>query len=106
MNSLFNQILNIIVPLLIGLAIGFIFFAVLWLTVRKLVATEISGAGMLLSFVVRTFLAVGGFYLVLTTGFGPSWERAAACLVGFVCARIFTAHLITTSLKEGGVHAT
>lgn len=67
---------------------------------------EISGAGMLLSFVVRTFLAVAGFYFVLTTGLGPSWERAAGCLAGFICARIFTARLITAYLKAGGFHAT
>jgi F1F0 ATPase subunit 2 len=49
------------------------------------------------SFVVRTGVTLGGFYLI---GDGR-WERLAACLLGFVVARMAATRL-TKSCMNGG----
>ena len=88
----------------IGFGIGFFFFGGLWLTVKGLVASKISGVGMLLSLIGRTALTMAGFYLVLNFGSGPSWERVAACLLGFLCSRVIMARMTAAHLKAGRCH--
>lgn len=73
-----------------GLAFGLFFFGGLWLTVRRLPASRCPVLLLLASFAIRTAVAVVGFYFVM----GGRWERALACLVGFLIMRfVLTARL-------------
>jgi F1F0 ATPase subunit 2 len=49
------------------------------------------------SFVVRTGVTLGGFYLI---GDGR-WERLAACLLGFGVARMAATRLTKSSMNGG-----
>jgi len=67
-----------------GMVLGALFFAGLWLSVRKLSHAERPGVLMAFSYVARMTAVLGGLYL-LTSG---DWQKLAAALVGFVLARI------------------
>ena len=66
-----------------GLLLGIVFFAGLWLTLRKAVCSERPALWLLGSQFLRTGLALSGFYLVAD----GHWQRLLACLLGFVIAR-------------------
>lgn len=69
--------------LVAGGGLGFIFFGVLWYTVRQGLQSSRPARWFLVSLLVRMSVVLGGFYLV-----GHSdWRRLAACLAGFVSAR-------------------
>lgn len=67
----------------IGSALGGVYFAGLWETVRKLPDAEKPVRRMALSFALRTALALTGFYLVMQ----GDWQRLAAAMVGFLLMR-------------------
>jgi F1F0 ATPase subunit 2 len=69
--------------LLAGLCIGMMFFTGLWWTVQSAATSRQPGILFAGSLLLRTALAVGGFYLV---GKG-SWLRLVLCLVGFIVGR-------------------
>ena len=75
------------VPLLIawatGLLLGALYFGGLWLTVRRGVSSAHPARLFLGSLLIRSAVALAGFYLV---GRGH-WERMALCLLAFVIAR-------------------
>lgn len=73
----------IIVSLAIGAVLGAIYFAGLWITVRRLAITRQPALLMLVSFIGRVAVVLLGFYFV-TDG---RWERLIACLAGFLLAR-------------------
>ncbi len=66
-----------------GLLIGAIFYGGLWWTVRRICARA-AGLWLAGSFLVRTMIALAGFYAAAR----GSWQGAAACLAGFIVARI------------------
>ena len=66
-----------------GLLLGTIFFGGLWWTVRGGLTAEQPALWFLGSLILRTCIAVGGFFLVA----GDVWERWLACLIGFMVAR-------------------
>jgi F1F0 ATPase subunit 2 len=70
--------------LLAGISIGVLFFAGLWWTVQKSVSSRQPGVLFAGSFLLRTALALSGFYFV---GSG-SFSRLAACLAGFIVGRM------------------
>lgn len=80
-----------------GLCLGTFFFGGLWWTTRRALASSHSAAWFMGSFVVRTGVTLGGFYLV---GDGR-WERLAVCLLGFIMARMAATRL-TKSCMNGG----
>jgi F1F0 ATPase subunit 2 len=69
--------------LLPGLILGAVYFGGLWLTVRYAIASRLPAISFVGSYVVRTAVALGGFYYV---GKG-SWQSALICLAGFIMAR-------------------
>jgi F1F0 ATPase subunit 2 len=85
-------------PLLLALALGTIlgamFFGGLWWTVARGTGSRHAARWFLLSLLLRTSAATFGFYLV---GRG-SWERLAACLAGFVLARLIVTRLIADAV--------
>ncbi len=87
--------------LLGGGLLGLFFFGGLWWTVQKITG---SGGPYLLfvaSFIVRTTLVLGGFYLLLTVG----WQYLLVAMAGFLVARTILANKLkphtTTAGKEG-----
>jgi len=67
-----------------GVALGAIFFGGLWWTVQKGVASKQPALWFSGSLLLRTSITLAGFYLVG----GGDWTRLAACLLGFVLARL------------------
>lgn len=67
-----------------GLILGTIFCGGLWWTVRKGMLSPRPALWFLGSLLLRMGLVMAGFFIV---GQGD-WRRLAACLVGFIMARI------------------
>ncbi len=73
----------IVLSVAAGVGLGLLYFGGLWLTVRRLAGSRRPALLFGSSFVVRLSLTVIGFYFVMD----GSWERALACLGGFLIAR-------------------
>lgn len=67
-----------------GLVLGIVFFGGLWLTVRKGTASSVPALWFFGSFVLRTAIAVAGFYFIVA---GGHFTRLVAALIGFVIMR-------------------
>jgi F1/F0 ATPase, Methanosarcina type, subunit 2 len=67
-----------------GMALGLLYFGGLWMTIQRLPHTRSPIPFMLGSMIIRTAITVGGFYYVMN----QHWERAVACLIGFVLMRV------------------
>lgn len=70
-----------------GMAIGLLYFGGLWLTIRQLPQSRHPVLLMMSSLIVRTAITVGAFYYVMN----QHWERAIACLIGFIAIRMILA---------------
>ncbi|MDW7761707.1 MAG: ATP synthase subunit I [Acidobacteriota bacterium] len=84
-----NDMLSLVPALGAGGIIGAIFFGGLWWTVRKGLTSKKPSLWFFGSLVVRTILALAGFYFVS----GGEWKRLLACLLGFVIARVIVIRL-------------
>ena len=84
-----NDTLTLALAGLAGGALGAIFFGGLWWTVRRGVASTQPALWFFGSLLLRTSVALGGFYVV---GSGQ-WERLLMCLLGFVAARVIVTWL-------------
>lgn len=69
--------------LLFGAALGLVFFGGLWWTALRMARPGHSALLPLASYLVRMAVFVGGFLFALQ----GAWERALACLAGFLAAR-------------------
>jgi F1F0 ATPase subunit 2 len=67
-----------------GVLLGAFFFGGLWWTVQKGVTSDLPAVWFLGSLLLRTGTILAGFYLVSQ----GHWSRLAACLLGFLFARI------------------
>jgi F1F0 ATPase subunit 2 len=85
-----NSALLLSSSFLAGIAFGGIFFGGLWLTIRYALSSAALGMWLMASFIVRTAIALAGFYLV----FAGDWRRLTACLLGFVSARFIIARVL------------
>ena len=79
------MIAELILCFMVGAAIGAIYFAGLWETVRKLSETNKPFRRVVLSFALRMILLISGFYLVMQ----GEWERLVAAMIGLILAREF-----------------
>lgn len=79
--------------LMAGVLLGGIFFGGLWWTVRKGVSSSRPARLFISSFVLRTSLALAGFYYI---GYG-NWQRLLLCLLGFFMARLAVTWLTQSS---------
>ncbi len=84
-----NLTMALVLALVAGLGLGAIFFGGLWWTVRKGVSSTRPALWFVGSLLLRTSIALTGFYLV---GRGH-WEWLLACLLGFVIARVVVTRL-------------
>lgn len=84
-----NETLRVVLALVGGVSLGGIFFGGLWWTVRKGVSSIHPALLFFGSLLLRTLIALAGFYFV---GRGD-WERLVGCLIGFVVARLIVTRL-------------
>jgi F1F0 ATPase subunit 2 len=78
-----NEILKVVLAWMTGGLLGTVFFGGLWWTVQKGVSSPRPALWFFTSMLLRTSLALAGFYLV---GRGH-WERLIVCLLGFLMTR-------------------
>jgi F1F0 ATPase subunit 2 len=76
--------ITLTLALVAGLLLGAMFFGGLWWTVRRAVSSRNPALWFSGSTVVRTALALAGFYEVGN----HHWQRLLMCLFGFVAARL------------------
>jgi F1F0 ATPase subunit 2 len=101
-----NDAAHLIVAAVAGAALGAFFFAGLWWTIIRAVASKRPAAWFLCSLFLRTLVVLAGFYIV---GRGD-WRRLLACMLGFVAARMVVlratrprAERTGLIMKEGGL---
>ena len=89
-----------IAAVLTGILLGGVFFGGLWWTVRKGLspsqAASQAAFWFLGSFLIRTTITVGGFYLV---GRGD-WRRMIGCLAGFLLGRLVVVRLTRSRTSQ------
>ena len=78
-----NEPLSLASALVAGVLLGAIFFGGLWWTVRRGVSSKQVSLWFLGSMLLRTCIALLGFYFVL----GGNWKRLLTGLLGFIIAR-------------------
>lgn len=87
--------LQFLAALLVGFALGVLFFGGLWFTVQRSVTSRKPALWFLASFVFRTSLLLTGFYYVAK----ESWQSLLICVAGFVIARLAVIS-ITSSIRQ------
>jgi F1F0 ATPase subunit 2 len=93
-----TETLNLMLALVTGISLGAIFFGGLWWTVQKGVISKQPALWFLGSLLLRTCLALAGFYFVAR----GRWERLLLCLLGFVAARLIVTRY--TRVEAGNAH--
>ena len=94
-----NEALSLVQALVTGALLGAMFFGGLWWTVQKVVSSQWPALWFLGSLLLRTSIALAGFYFVAL----GHWERLVVCLIGFVIARLIVARLIRSTEKPAYV---
>ena len=89
-----NEMARVLGAVLAGSALGVVFFAGLWWTIRRGLSSRLAGLWFSGSFLLRTAIVVAGFYFVAQ----GDWRRMAGCAAGFLGSRVFVVRL--TRLKE------
>lgn len=80
-----SMVLHLFIAFAAGLILGLFYFGTLWLTLQRLPVTRRPALLTVGGFFVRTGLTLVGFFLVMA----GHWERAIACMVGFLVMRKF-----------------
>ena len=90
---------RLVVPLLVGVLLGAVFFGGLWWTVQRAVSARWVALWFFASLLLRTGIVLGGFYLSC----GDDWQRWLAALFGFVVARVVVTRVTRpqTDFPEG-----
>ena len=89
-------IVALVLPLLAGVLLGMFFFGGLWWTIRRGVSSKEPAALFFFSLLLRTGMAMGGFYFVAR----GDWRRLLACLLGFFLARILVTRLTRAPIAK------
>jgi F1F0 ATPase subunit 2 len=91
-----SDTLALALALFAGAMLGVIFFGGLWWTVQKGVTSETPALWFLGSLLLRTSLVLAGFYLAAQ----GHWSRLAACLLGFLIARLIVVRRLIRAPAE------
>jgi F1F0 ATPase subunit 2 len=78
------------------MGLGLIFFAGLWWTVKKIQTAAQPASWLIVSFVLRVAIVVGGVYWVSH----GQWQRVLACTLGILCARFIVLRLTHVSRSQ------
>ena len=90
-----NDSKYMILALIVGFIIGTIFYYGLWFTIQKGVKSALPALWFLVSFLLRTSIALIGFYYISH----DHWQRLPVSLIGFLIAR-YVITRITKPNKE------
>jgi F1F0 ATPase subunit 2 len=88
-----NEAPTLVLAWVAGAGLGAMFFGGLWWTVRRGISSARPAAWFLGSLLLRTSVALAGFYAVS----GGHWQPLLACLLGFFMARLAAARLARPS---------
>ncbi len=80
----------------VGFITGLIFFGGLWFTTQRLSTWKYPAVWLLISFMVRASVMLGALYWVGK----DHLPRMAACLVGFLIARVAMLHVTREKSQE------
>jgi len=80
----------IVLGALAGLVLGALFYGGLWFTVRRLPASQHPALLALVSFWIRSAIAVAGLVMLAKQG----WQCGLAALVTFLLGRVVVARLL------------
>ena len=80
-----DKMVTLVLAFAAGGLLGAMFFGGLWWTVKKGLSSKRPARLFLGSLLLRTVLALAGFYFVA----GGHWQRLLSCLLGFIVARHF-----------------
>lgn len=95
-----NLLWNLGLSLLVGAALGWLYFRALWTTVRRLPQRRRQGMWMVMSLLVRLALVLAVFVLLVRWG---GWPALVAALAGFLIARtVLVRRAQTPLLKSEG----
>lgn len=86
----------LLLAFLVGVLVGTVFFGGLWWTIRRALPSNLAGIWFAGSFLVRTAIALAGFYVV---GQGD-WRRMVCSVAGFLVARLLVVRLTRTVRME------
>jgi F1F0 ATPase subunit 2 len=75
--------LILVLSALAGIILGILYFGGLWLTITKMQTLKNPGIFLTLSFILRTALVIGGFYLIAD----GKLERLAVAMLAFFVTR-------------------
>jgi F1F0 ATPase subunit 2 len=92
-----TRISTLFLALSTGAGLGTIFFGGLWWTIRRAVSSQRAAAWFFGSLLLRTMIAVAGFYFVAQ----GDWRRLLACLLGFLLARLAVTQLTRAPVARG-----
>jgi len=81
----------------VGLGLGLIFYGGLWLTVQQAVRMSNPAPLLMVSFLLRAAITLGGLYYAG----GGEMERTVLCLIGFVIMRIGMVRLNLVPKRPG-----
>lgn len=87
-----NETLTLMLVWMLGLLLGAFFFAGLWWTIRKGLASAYPAFWFIGSLLLRTGVTLAGFYFVAS----HHWQQLPLCLLGFVMARPLVTWLTRT----------
>ena len=84
-----HETLSLVLAWMAGGVLGAMFFGGLWWTVQKGVSSKRPALWFVGSLLVRTSIALAGFYFIAR----GHWQRLIVCLIGFVVARLIVTRL-------------
>lgn len=96
-----SKTLTLLLAGLAGTALGTFFFGGLWWTIRQSVISRHPALWVFASFLLRTSVALAGFYLAG----GGQMTRLLACLAGFLLARLGVTWLTRLPPAAREIHA-
>ena len=79
-----------------GTLLGAFYFGGLWWTIRVGISSEWSALLFSSSFLLRTVIALAGFYFISH----GEWRRLLSCLAGFLFARILITRMTRLPAKK------
>lgn len=91
-----SEVLYRILALIVGLALGALFFGSLWFIVRKAMNAKMPALWFFCGFIFRMAVTLIGFYYISQ----GSWQRLLICLLGFVGARIIIMRLTKATERK------
>jgi F1F0 ATPase subunit 2 len=91
-----NEAIYLVLAVLAGTVLGAFFFGGLWWTVQRSMLGAHPALLIIGSFLLRTAVAVGGFYLALQS----SWQSLLACMAGFLLARVLVTRIVAAQRPQ------